>query len=80
MQWLIRWVATCVSRYQVGKDHKTAYERQTGTHCKVEVIPFGERVWFRKLQDSPERKASMDTKWSEGVWLGHSRGSNGVIR
>lgn len=32
-QRLVRWAAMCVSRFQVGKDRKTAYERQTGTHC-----------------------------------------------
>ena len=78
MKWLVRWAAMSLSRFQYGRDKKTAYERQTGRPCKADVVPFGERVWFRKLLDSSGKKASMDTRWSEGVWLGHDRGSNEV--
>ena len=76
MRWLVRWAAMVLSRYHVGKDKKTAYERQTGKTCKNDVVPFGERVWFRQLRDHSDKKASMDTRWSEGVWRGHNRGSN----
>ena len=76
MKWLVRWAAMSLSRFQVGRDRKTPYERQTGRVCQEEVLPFGERVWFRKLTAHSDKKASMDTKWSEGVWLGHNRGSN----
>ena len=31
MHWVVRWAAMALSRFQVGKDHKTAYRRQTGT-------------------------------------------------
>ena len=41
MQWLVRWAAMLYSRYKVGLDGKTAYERQKGRKCKMEVVPFG---------------------------------------
>ena len=41
--WLIRWAAMALSRFQVGKYHKTAYQRQTGKSCNVEVVPFAEK-------------------------------------
>ena len=65
-----------ISRFRVGKDGKTAYERQRGKRCYGGVVPFGERVWFRQLDHEDGKKRSLQTKWQEGVWLGHCRESN----
>ena len=73
MQWMVRWAAMSLSRFKVGRDGKTAYQRQTGNICGQEVVPFGERVLFKKLQDSVGRKRALATKWQEGIWLGHNR-------
>ena len=78
MHWLIRWAAMALSRFQVGKDHKTAYQRQTGRPCSVEVVPFGEKIWYRTAPDTGPKRA-MEPKWEEGLWLGHSRHSNEVL-
>ena len=47
MPWLIRWAAMSVSRFLVGKDCKTAYERQKGNKCDLGVVRFGETVLYR---------------------------------
>jgi len=31
--WMIRWAAMMISRFMVGKDSKTAYERRKGRRC-----------------------------------------------
>ena len=74
LQWLVRWAAMLHSRYRRGADGKTAYERQRGRKCRQEVIPFGESVHYRKLEE--DKKNKLDSKWEDGVWLGHARGSN----
>ena len=51
MQWLVRWAAMLLSRYRVGEDSKTPYERQKGKACDLEVVLFGE-MWFRTLSES----------------------------
>ena len=33
MQWMARWAAMSLSRFKVGRDGKTAYQRQTGNIC-----------------------------------------------
>ena len=48
--WLIQHAADCLNKYQVGEDGKTAYERQRGRKCRTEVLPFGERVHYRRPQ------------------------------
>ena len=78
MHWLIRWAAMSLSRFQVGKDRKTAYQRQTGRACNIEVMPFAEKVLYRKYPEAGPKMA-MEAKWEEGLWLGHTRSSNEVI-
>jgi len=79
IHWLVRWVAMLYSRYKIGTDGKTAYERQKGRKCKMEVVPFGEKVMFKRLKVSGEKKQSMESKWEDGLWLGHARASNETL-
>lgn len=78
VQWMARWAAMILSRFKSGKDNKTAYERQRGKRCRMDLVPFGEKVWFRPLVSSDGRKRSMKARWEEGIWLGHCRESNEV--
>ena len=34
-QWMPRWAAMALSRFNVGKDRRTAYERQRGKRCQI---------------------------------------------
>ena len=79
MQWLVRWAAMLLSRFKVGGDGQTAYQRQTGKRCVTEVVPFAETVWYRELHASGDRKRSLNTRWKEGIWLGHARNSSEVL-
>ena len=76
LQWLVRWVAMLHSRFRRGPDGKTAYEKQMGRACKVEVVPFGETVMYKRLEESGRKKNKLESSWEHGVWLGHARGSN----
>ena len=77
--WLIRWVAMAYSRFKVGADGKTPYERQKGCKCLLEVVPFGKLVRFKQLGETAAQRKSLESSWSEGVWLGHARGSSGTL-
>jgi hypothetical protein len=79
MQWLVRYAAMLYSRYKTGADGKTAYQRQRGKPCRMEVVPFGETVMYNKLKESGQRKNILDSDWEEGLWLGHARTSNEVL-
>ena len=78
MHWLVRWAAMSLSRFQVGNDRKTAHQRQFGKPCNVEVVPFAERIWYRKTPETGP-KLAMESRWEEGIWLGHARSSNEVL-
>ena len=74
--WLVRWAAMAYSRYKIGEDGKTPYERQKGRKCNLEVVPFGELVRYKKLGETSQERKSLESSWNEGVWLGHARGSS----
>ena len=38
--WMVRWAAMLASRFLVGKDGKTSYERKRGRKCRIVVVPF----------------------------------------
>ena len=78
MKWMVRWAAMMLSRFRTSTDNKTAYEKQTGRRCQIEVVPFAEKVWYRKLSQEDGKKAVMSPKWEEGIWLGYCRNSNEI--
>ena len=54
VMWMIRWAAMLVSRFLVGKDGRTAYERLRGRTCKAVVVPVGEKVWYKRIRKGLE--------------------------
>ena len=67
------------SRYKVGEDDKTAYERQKGRTCNLEVVPFGEFVRYKKPGETSQERKSLESSCFEGVWFGHARGSREAL-
>ena len=47
--------------------------------CREEVVPIGEKVFFKRLKESGSRKNVMGNQWETGIWLGHARASNETI-
>ena len=76
--WMVRWAAMNISRFQVGSDGMTAYERRRGRTCRIPMVCFGEKVWYKK-RDKPKEQQKSDTKWEKGIWLGHARDSNETV-
>jgi hypothetical protein len=79
VEWMVRWAAMVVSRYLVGKDGRTAYERRKGRLCRMVCIPFGETVWYREVRKNKEQVGKLETEMHEGIWLGHASQTNEVL-
>ena len=77
--WLVRWAAMSVSRFQVGKDGRSPYERQRGRKCNLPVVPFGETVLFRMPEVANDQHQALGERWSKGIWLGHARDTGEVL-
>ena len=65
MAWLVQHAGETISKFQIGKDNMTAYERLMGEPCKEQVVEFGERVYYK-----PGLAEDLEPRWSTGVWLG----------
>ena len=59
--WLIRWAGMLVSRFLMGPDGRTAYERLKGRPCRILTVPFGELVIYKEIRDGKARKNKLDT-------------------
>ena len=73
--WIIRWAAMNISRFQVGTDGMTPYERRRGRKCRVPIVCFGEKIWYQK-RDRPKDRNKSEPGWEKAIWLGHARDSN----
>ena len=56
MAWLVKHTAECISKYIVGRDGKTPYQRHFGKTVKDETLEFGELVYYRKRRRDGNKK------------------------
>ncbi len=76
LAWLVEHVGDIISKYMVGLDGKTGYERLYGRPVREEGLEFGETLhWMHRK--TPDRNVVLDVRWSNGVWLGRRWG--GVV-
>ena len=62
LQWAVRWAAMGCSRYFVGEDGKTGFEKMRGRPCILVVLPFGEKVWHKEAREGKHRKHHPETE------------------
>ena len=68
-EWLFRWAAMIASRFLVGSDGRTAYERRRGRACRVPTACFGETVFYKQLH-AGARAEKFASDWHFGLFLG----------
>ena len=66
--WLFEHAADVISKYQLGMDGKTSYERAEGNKFSNDMCEIGEEIWYRigKLY----KACKLEPLWCEGVLLG----------
>ena len=68
MAWLVRWSAELLSKYSVGDDGKSPYERMRGSQCRTPLVPFGEAVVYLPMKIVHRSKGEVAKL--PGIWLG----------
>jgi hypothetical protein len=48
--WLIRWAGEVLTKYSVGSDSKTPWQRRRGEACDKPIVPIGETVLYLPLK------------------------------
>lgn len=75
LPWLVDFAGAVWSRYQLGPDGRTAYERSTGKQWKQKLPEFGECVFYRPLKEKGGKQRKLDAKFEDGIFLGIQEGS-----
>ena len=70
LAFLVEHAGKLMSRYQVGRDGRTAYELHAGKPYRRQLVEFGERVCFMPIRPGGARQAKLDPKWQDGAFIG----------
>ena len=76
--WVARHGNFLMSRYRVGQDGRTAYERLKGKRWKRPMVSFGEKVYFRPLKSYVAGQGDMEPQLKLGRYVG-THGRNGDV-
>ena len=69
LTWLVSYATSMHRRFSVGRDGKTACERNVGRRAVPSLAQFGERVWWMPLQPSNRRLGPyIHDSSKEGIW------------
>ena len=79
LTWLVPCAASMHRRFAVGRDGKSAYERNVGRRAVPPLAQFGERVWWMPVQPSNRRLGPLDSRFEQGKYLGPMDGPNTVF-
>ena len=74
MKWLVEHVTDLTTKYLVGHDGKSAYNRLFGKQVHEEGFEFGEKVLY-KTRPTKDANVVLDARWVPGVFLGKTWGS-----
>ena len=69
MPWLIEHTADVLSKFKVGDDGKTSYERLKVKKYVKELAEFGEKVHYR-FETKAGSQQQLEVKWGEGFFMG----------
>ena len=75
--WLVEHAADILSKFLVGEDGKTGYERVKGKKYSGDVVEFGEKVHYRQRKKA--RSDKMEARWEEGFYFGRLWRTNEAI-
>ena len=70
LAFLVEHAGKLMSRYQVGRDGRTAYELHAGKPYRRQLVEFGERVYFMPIRPGGARQAKLDPKWQDATFIG----------
>ena len=68
--WLVEHAADLLSKYQIGDDGKTGYERWKGKRFQQEEVEFGEKIHYRENLKARAKQLKLEARWGEGFYLG----------
>ena len=77
MKWMVEHVGYLISRFTVGKDGKTPYDRWKGKRSTRPTCEFGEKILYMPLRSSKGAKEDLEPRFHYGIFLGGAPGQPG---
>ena len=69
LAWIIEHAGASLTRYAIGKDGRTAWQRAKGKQWKVALPAYGEGVFYMPVRHGG-RLEKLKCKWEEGIFAG----------
>ena len=70
LAWLIRHAVDLWSKFQLGVDGKTPYERLKGKKFSKEMLPIGSCLHYMPLTSKGGKLNKLEVRWRDGISLG----------
>ena len=70
LAFLVEHAERLMSRHQVGRDGRKAYELHAGKPYRRQLVEFGEREYFIPIRPRGARQARLNPKWQDGTFIG----------
>ena len=79
MMWLPRHAAYLLTRFRIGPDGKTPYERTFGRSWRIPLVSFGEHILFRPRPPRDGRRHDLAPRVSMGMFVGTGLRNNDIF-
>jgi hypothetical protein len=70
LPWLVQHAGHIITRYKMGADGKTAYQRLKGKRPSGRIMPFGETILWMQPKGTEKRANKLEPKHHYGVFVG----------
>jgi len=75
VKWMVEYSGAMVTRFRIGEDGKTAYERLKGRKFKKELVEFGESVMY-EVYETKAKKDKSEDRFRVGTYVGFKTNSH----
>ena len=79
MMWMPRHAAYLLTRFRIGPDGKTPYERTFGRSWRIPLVSFGEHILFRPRPPRDGRRHDLAPRVSMGMFVGTGLRNNDIF-
>ena len=70
LAFLVEHAGRLISRYQVGRDGRAAYDLHAGKPYRRHWVEFEERVYFMPIRLGSAKQVKLNPKWQDGAFIG----------
>ena len=70
IKWMVEYAGVAYTRFKVGEDGRTAYQRLKGRRFGKPVVEIGERVMYEVHRPTGGRAGKLEARFAEGMYVG----------